>query len=510
MLLDPDASPEAADRYARYFSARRLRRLSRRRRGGPHGDLWQALTVVLRALGGDGLPHARPARARRPVRPRRPAARRAGQRAGRPPARVLARQQRPAHRDAPPRWIHGKAGRVQPVDYRNLGAEELGSVYESLLELVPRIDPPSAPSSSNTSRGTSARPPAPTTPRRLVERAARLRPGPAARRRTENAVDNADAVRRLLALTVCDPACGSGHFLVAAARRIASGSPRCAPATRSRPRRRCSTRCARWSGAASTASTSTRSPPSWPRCRCGWRRWNPANRSASSTPTSGSATACSAPPPRCWPAGVPDEAFKELEGDDKKIAAATRKRNKQEREGQFGAVGERARPDPTPIWPNDEPSSSRSPTALTEVQVAGLRLAAIRIRRPPADDPADSGRRLVRRLRLEADAGRPRGADLVDRPRLRKRPRLAAGPTSVPRSPAWQRSTDSSTGTWSSRRSSRWAETVQLNRRRLDRRLHLRARQPAVGTGQAAGAGVLRRPRPGDRDGAEQGRPPDG
>src|SRR5678816_1625426 len=28
----------------------------------------------------------------------------------------------------------------RPVDYRNLGAEELGSVYESLLELHPEID----------------------------------------------------------------------------------------------------------------------------------------------------------------------------------------------------------------------------------------------------------------------------------------------------------------------------------------------------------------------------------
>ena len=53
-LLDPSASPQAGERYLQYFSTARLRRLSRRRAGGPHPDLWQAQKVVLRALGGNG------------------------------------------------------------------------------------------------------------------------------------------------------------------------------------------------------------------------------------------------------------------------------------------------------------------------------------------------------------------------------------------------------------------------------------------------------------------------
>ncbi len=43
------------------------------------------------------------------------------------------------------RWAvvaQGKASSLIPVDYRNMGPEELGSVYESLLELVPAIDLP--------------------------------------------------------------------------------------------------------------------------------------------------------------------------------------------------------------------------------------------------------------------------------------------------------------------------------------------------------------------------------
>ena len=39
------------------------------------------------------------------------------------------------------RWASHK-GVLAPVDYRNMGPEELGSVYESLLELVPEIDLP--------------------------------------------------------------------------------------------------------------------------------------------------------------------------------------------------------------------------------------------------------------------------------------------------------------------------------------------------------------------------------
>ena len=39
------------------------------------------------------------------------------------------------------RWANHN-GALAPVDYRNMGPEELGSVYESLLELVPDIDLP--------------------------------------------------------------------------------------------------------------------------------------------------------------------------------------------------------------------------------------------------------------------------------------------------------------------------------------------------------------------------------
>ena len=57
VLLSPKASGAARERYQKYFSSERLRRVSRRRRGGRHGDLWRALTLVWRGL---GTPDGRP------------------------------------------------------------------------------------------------------------------------------------------------------------------------------------------------------------------------------------------------------------------------------------------------------------------------------------------------------------------------------------------------------------------------------------------------------------------
>lgn len=56
-LLDPNATPEAKQRYADYYSTRRLRHLAGRQRCSRHGDLHAMLRLVLTALGDDhGLP----------------------------------------------------------------------------------------------------------------------------------------------------------------------------------------------------------------------------------------------------------------------------------------------------------------------------------------------------------------------------------------------------------------------------------------------------------------------
>ena len=57
LLLDPKASAGARDRYARYYSTARLRRLAERRKGSRHADLYAGLRLVIEALGrDDGAP----------------------------------------------------------------------------------------------------------------------------------------------------------------------------------------------------------------------------------------------------------------------------------------------------------------------------------------------------------------------------------------------------------------------------------------------------------------------
>src|SRR5690606_5748624 len=54
LLLDPAASAEAKDRYSRFYSTSRVRRLAEHRRGGRHSDLYQGLRLVMAKLGEEG------------------------------------------------------------------------------------------------------------------------------------------------------------------------------------------------------------------------------------------------------------------------------------------------------------------------------------------------------------------------------------------------------------------------------------------------------------------------
>ncbi|MEU0516325.1 DNA methyltransferase [Streptosporangium sp. NPDC006007] len=108
-------------------------------------------------------------------------------------------------------------GRAMPVDFRNLGAEEFGGVYESLLELRPAVEPGTRafrllalPGSERKTTGSFY------TPTALIESLLESALDPIIDRVSASQIPS-----DLLTIKVCDPACGSGHFLVAAARRIA-------------------------------------------------------------------------------------------------------------------------------------------------------------------------------------------------------------------------------------------------------------------------------------------------
>ncbi len=104
------------------------------------------------------------------------------------------------------------------INYRNLGAVELGSIYESLLEMRPEVNIDSAifelGFASGNVRKTSG---SYYTPDSLIDCLldSALEPVLAQAR------ISTDPQQAILHLTVCDPACGSGLFLIAAAYRIA-------------------------------------------------------------------------------------------------------------------------------------------------------------------------------------------------------------------------------------------------------------------------------------------------
>lgn len=120
-------------------------------------------------------------------------------------------------------WLSSKDGMV-PVNWRAMETEELGSVYESLLELQPQLGDDGkslifasevAEQKGNQRKTTGSY----YTPDSLVQALLNTALDPVLDK-TENEAD--DPAKALLGLSIIDPACGSGHFLLAAARRIAT------------------------------------------------------------------------------------------------------------------------------------------------------------------------------------------------------------------------------------------------------------------------------------------------
>ncbi len=112
---------------------------------------------------------------------------------------------------------------LAPVNWRDMETEELGSVYEGLLELTPRLGTDGrsfhfaeGAETMGNARKTSG---SYYTPDSLVQALLDSALDPVLDRVEAEAHDPAEA---LLGVTAIDPACGSGHFLLSAARRIAT------------------------------------------------------------------------------------------------------------------------------------------------------------------------------------------------------------------------------------------------------------------------------------------------
>ncbi|SFQ06898.1 Eco57I restriction-modification methylase domain-containing protein [Tranquillimonas alkanivorans] len=124
-------------------------------------------------------------------------------------------------------WMR-QDGALVPVNWRAMQTEELGSVYESLLELQPQVETDgrtlifatdAAETKGNQRKTTGSY----YTPTSLVEALLDTALAPVLERtEAETREKGDDPAEALLRLTVIDPACGSGHFLLAAANRIAT------------------------------------------------------------------------------------------------------------------------------------------------------------------------------------------------------------------------------------------------------------------------------------------------
>lgn len=219
ILHDPaTATPEARRLYAQGYSLSLLRERARKRRFyDDYADLWQALTTTFAALRSGqpllGLPAL------------------GGLFAGEQCADLDAAQLGNKALLSAIRavcWVQRKNGATR-INYRDMDTEELGSVYESLLELIPRINPAASPwqfgfigdaegeSDQGNARKTSG---SYYTPDSLVQELIQSALLPVIDQRLKANPEQPRAA--LLSIKVCDPACGSGHFLLAAARRLAA------------------------------------------------------------------------------------------------------------------------------------------------------------------------------------------------------------------------------------------------------------------------------------------------
>jgi hypothetical protein len=217
LVFAPAATAEARARYQAGYSLARLRRLAARRRSyDRHADLWQALSITFAGLAGGQPALGLPALGGLFD-------------AAQCPDLDTAQLDNQSLLTALFGLCFFRDGAtLSRVNYRDMDSEELGSVYESLLELVPHltltasvrqfafIGDEQAGSTKGNARKLSG---SYYTPDSLVQELIRSALDPVIAQTL--AAHPRQPVQALLELSVCDPACGSGHFLLAAARRIA-------------------------------------------------------------------------------------------------------------------------------------------------------------------------------------------------------------------------------------------------------------------------------------------------
>ena len=225
-------------------------------------------------------------------------------------------------------------GQLRRVNYEALDVEELGSVYESLLDFHPQVmvrqgiyEFALVLGSDRKTTGSYYTPP------ELVGQLIKSALEPVIADKLKGAKTPAEQEAALLSLKVCDPACGSGHFLLAAARRIGKelAKVRTGEAQPGAEPLRKAIRDA----IQNCIYGVDLNPLAVDLCKValwieGFNRGFPLNFLDHRIKCGNSLVGVL--DLDCLKEGIPDEAFKAVTGDDKTLSSQFKKRNKKERE----------------------------------------------------------------------------------------------------------------------------------------------------------------------------------
>ncbi len=335
-LLHPRDESESArvarERYAAHYGTARLRELAGKIKGSRHGDLWRQFQILVGALSGEPAFEGTRRTLALPA---------LGSFLWSPGSTTDLNGAELTNHDFLEALRHlafTRQGKVlRPVDYRNLGAEELGGVYESLLALTPQISADGARFTfaefAGNERKTSG---SYYTPDSLVQCLLDSALDPV----VEDAIKGKtgdEAEQAILRLKVCDPAVGSGHFLVGAAHRLArhlarvraqaQGESEPSPLLYQHALRDVIGRCLYGVDV---------NPMAAELCRVSlWlEALEPGKPLSFLDHHIRVGNSLLGTTPELIVGGLPDEAFDAVEGDDKKVCSALKKRNRLEREGQ--------------------------------------------------------------------------------------------------------------------------------------------------------------------------------
>ena len=324
LLFPPGVPFQVQQVYSEGYSLSRLRDLAIR--SGPqehqHSDLWKVQVLIFRELEKE-----------------------TGSELGLPALGGLFNQDRCPDLDTPQLsnagllaavraigWFYEEQSQSRTrINYAAMNTEEFGSVYESLLELHPQVRTVggglrfSLGGVAGSERKTSGSYYTPEDLVRLLILSALL---PVIRDRLSKATTPEEKEEALLAIRVLDPACGSGHFLLAAARRLALELARI-KAGDDEPSEELRRECLRKVVARCIYGVD-KNPMAVELCKVAL--WIEAIEPGKPLGFLDAHIQCGDSlvgvfDPKVLDEGIPDGAYKPLTGDDKKICASLKKKN---------------------------------------------------------------------------------------------------------------------------------------------------------------------------------------